>query len=251
MTQKAFWVFVAISALVPTIMLLAVPRRFWPWAFVVYVFAFSSVMLITLKQMDKRRAAALSQLAIEMGFRYDHDGQPLDEATKAVVPLFHWGYAGAAHHILSGTAAGVEVAIFDYRSQGIQTAAAAYRFDPGAPVFQLWPKKRLPVQRPALEALRRKEVRFDSSKGFSDRYLVSGPDENAIRAFFNPGMLAYFESLDRPNKWHIETGGGWILFYIPGKQPKPEEMRPFFGETSAMYSAIKSYMSGSAFGQSA
>jgi hypothetical protein len=215
-----------------------------------------AILAIIAKQMDKKRTAALMQLAMEMGFHYEHDGEPLDLGAKNTMQLFQHGHTKKSNHILRGSAAGTDAVLFDYtytvgygRSQQtyLQTVAA-YRFDPNAPVFQLCPENFL---HKLGSNLGYQDIDFDTNKDFSDRYLLRGPDENSIRAFFNPGMLGYYESLDRKNKWHVETGAGWIAFYVSMKRRKPEEMRAFLDETGTMYSAMKSHMSGSAFGRSA
>jgi hypothetical protein len=227
----------------------------WIWFVGLVAVVIAIVMAIT-KYFDKKRTAALMQLSMEMGFHYDHDGEPIDPAAKAAIHLFDQGHSKEIHHILRGTAAGSDAVLFDYtyivgygRSQQVYNqTVAAYRFDPHAPAWQLAPEgffQKLGT------TFGMQDIDFDTNKDFSDRYLLRGPDEAAIRAFFHPGLLAYFESLDRKNKWHVETGGGWIVFYVSQKKRKPPELRAFLDETSQMYSAIKSNMSSSAFGRGA
>ena len=227
------------------------------WVYIIgFVLVVIVIATVVAKYFDKKRTAALMQTAMEMGFHYEHDGEPIAPEAKAAMHLFNQGHSKEIHHLLSGTAAGTDAVLFDYtyivgygRSQQVYNqTVAAYRFDPNAPVWQIAPEG---FFNKIGAAMGMQDIDFDSNKDFSDRYLLRGPDEAAIRAFFNPGMLGYFESLDRKNKWHVETGGAWIIFYISQRKRKPEQMRAFLDETSQMYSAIKSNMSGSAFGRGA
>ena len=205
---------------------------------------------------DKKRTAALTQVAMQIGMQYTHDGEPIELGAKNVMPLFEHGHSKKISHILRGTAAGSDCAIFDYtytvgygRSQQTYLqSVAAYRFPTNAPIFQLCPEGFFSK---IGSAMGMQDIDFDTNKDFSDRYLLKGPDEQGIRAFFNPGMLGFFESLDRKNKWHVETGGGWIIFYVSMKRRKPDQIKAFLDETSAIYAGMKTNMSGSAFGRGA
>ncbi len=227
--------------------------QLWIWGGIAVVIV---VVIVIGKQMDKKRTAALMQLSMEMGFHYEHNGEPLDPGAKLAMPLFQHGHSRASHHLLRGSAAGTDAVLFDYtytvgsgkNQQTYNQTVAGYRFAATAPIFQLSPEG-------FFQKLGQKfgyqDIDFDTNPDFSKRYLLRGPEESAIRAFFNPGILGYFESLDRKNKWHVESGGGWIIFYVSSKKRKPEEMRAYLDETSQMYAAIKSNTSSSVFGRGA
>ena len=187
-----------------------------------------------------------------MGLRYEREPQQQDEEE-----YFLFGYTeGPARNILRGAAAGTEVVIFDSNirvghNRSLSRTVAAYRLHPSVPEFELWRNvgiRRLLGPRAMGFIEGKHHINFGSSQDFSDRYVVRGAreDERAIRAFFNPEMLEYFMSLDRNNNYRVGTGGGWIGFCKWEKMPEPAAVPAFLDETSAMYSAIKSHMSGSA-----
>ena len=206
-------------------------------------------------QRRKRRRTGLEEIGIRMGLRYEREPQRQDE-----VEWYLFGYIeGPTRNILRGAAAGTEVVIFDcdirgYQNRSLSRTVAAYRVHPSVPEFELW--RNVGIRR--LLGLRAMGfiggvhyTNFGSNQDFSDRYVVRGDreDEHAIRAFFNPEMLEYFVSLDRNNNYRVATGGGWIGFCKWEKMPKPAAVPAFLDETSAMYSAIKSRMSGSALAE--
>jgi len=206
-------------------------------------------------QRRKKRRTGLEEIGIRMGLRYEREPQRQDE-----VEWYLFGYIeGPTRNILRGAAAGTEVVIFDcdIRSKNNRCPSrtvAAYRLHPSVPEFELWRNVGIrtllgPGAMGFIEGVH--YISFGSNQDFSDRYVVRGEreDEHAIRAFFNPEMLEYFVSLDRNNNYRVATGGGWIGFCKWEKMPKPAAVPAFLDETSAMYSAIKSRMSGSALAE--
>ena len=206
-------------------------------------------------QRRKRRRTGLEEIGIRMGLRYEREPQRQDEEK-----WFLFGYTeGPTRNILRGAAAGTEVVIFDcnirgYQNRSLSRTVAAYRLHPSVPEFELWRNvgiRRLlgPRAMGFIEGVH--YISFGSNQDFSDRYVVRGEreDEHAIRAFFNPEMLEYFVLLDRNNNYRVATGGGWIGFCKWEKMPKPAAVPAFLDETSAMYSAIKSRISGSALAE--
>jgi hypothetical protein len=206
------------------------------------------------RRREKRRRTGLEEVGIRMGLRYEREPQP-QRQDESEWFLFGWT-EGPARNILRGAAAGTEVVIFDsnirgYQNRTLSRTVAAYRLHSSVPEFELWRGvgiRRLLGSRALgfIEGVH--HINFDGNQDFSDRYVVRGlvEDEHAIRAFFNPEMLEYFVSLDRNNNYRVATGDGWIGFCKWEKMPKPEAVPAFLDETSAMYSAIKSHMSGSA-----
>ena len=207
-------------------------------------FAVVAVVVVIMRVLEKKRAAALEQVALEMGFHYEHDGQPLEGPARASIQLFQHGHSQEVHNVLRGRAMGSEAAIFDHQytvgygrnEQIFRQSVAAFRIAPNAPVFQLCPEN---FMHRLGSAMGYQDIDFDGNPEFSRRYLLRGPDEAAIRMFFNPGMLAYLESLDRNNKWHVEAGGGWIVLYVHKRRRKPQDIRLFLDEAQTLCAGMK------------
>ena len=226
-------------------------------AFAVPLAVTAAVKVTIDRRREKRRRTGLEEVAIRMGLRYEREPQP-QRQDESEWFLFGWT-EGPARNILRGTAAGTEVVIFDsnirvYTNRTLSRTVAAYRLHPSVPEFELWRNvgiRKLLGPRAMGFIAGVHYISFGSNQDFSDRYVVRGDreDEHAIRAFFNPEMLEYFVSLDRNNNYRVATGGGWIGFCKWEKMPKPAAVPAFLDETSAMYSAIKSRMSGSALAE--
>ena len=63
---------------------------------------------------------------------------------------------------------------------------------------------------------------FVEFKHFSDRFLLKGDDENAVRAFFSPELIQY---LDEHESYHIESMGRAVLIFKAMRFSSPKEIR--------------------------
>ncbi len=189
---------------------------------------------------ERQRAQALSQAALEIGFTFEREAdlQALGEAHR--VHLLGLGHSQQLRNLMCGHAAGGQALLFDfeytqgagkYRGTYIQTVAA-FRLKRGLlPGFQMGPENVLHK----LGALfGYQDIDFDSHPQFSSRFLVRGPDENAIRAVFDPGVLGFFEGLEMGQRWWVEGQGEWLIAYRWAEKAKPARLRQFLEEASAI-----------------
>ncbi|MEQ8238753.1 MAG: SulP family inorganic anion transporter [Cyclobacteriaceae bacterium] len=64
------------------------------------------------------------------------------------------------------------------------------------------------------------DIDFENHPIFSDRFLLRGPDESAVREFFNPVILSFIETY---LAYHIESNGKSLIVYrFDGKMGKEE-----------------------------
>jgi len=54
------------------------------------------------------------------------------------------------------------------------------------------------------------DINFESYKTFSERYSLRGPDEEAIKSFFNESLLSFFEE---SGIYHLESKGRGLLIF--------------------------------------
>ena len=73
------------------------------------------------------------------------------------------------------------------------------------------------------------DIDFDDYPQFSKRYLLRGPDEQAIRQSFTGDVIHFFEQLDE--KWNIEAAGDRLIVYQRGKRLKPDRYPDFLKQT--------------------
>ena len=67
----------------------------------------------------------------------------------------------------------------------------------------------------------RTDIDFDAHPVFSDKFVLKGPDESAIRNFFHPGIIRKVE--EHPH-FHMESNGEAILLYRFDKSDSDESI---------------------------
>jgi hypothetical protein len=187
----------------------------------------------------KKRAEGMEKAATEMGYSYEKKGAPFLQELDKSLHLLNQGSSKNLSNLLRGPNG---QAIFDYHFQtggvdarttkNVTQTVAAFRYPSAAfPQFSLgaehwWHK--------AASAVGYQMIRFDTHPVFSKRYLLRGGDETAVRSFFMPPLLDYFQSLPEKPTWSVEAAGPWLLVYQPNRTVKAAELRNFAEETAGV-----------------
>ncbi|MCI0354976.1 MAG: hypothetical protein L0099_08065 [Acidobacteria bacterium] len=202
------------------------------------------IVIVASHFLEQRRVKALEQAALEIGFTFEREAdlQALGEARS--VHLLGLGHSQQLRNLMRGHAGGGQALLFDfeytqgagkYRQTYIQTVAA-FRLKRGVlPGFQLGPES---VLHKVGALFGYQDIDFDSHPQFSSRFLVRGPDENAIRAVFDPGVLGFFEGLEKGQRWWVEGQGEWLIAYRWAEETKPARLRQFLEEASAIATLV-------------
>ena len=86
------------------------------------------------------------------------------------------------------------------------------------------------------QALGYQDIDFDSHPTFSKQFLLRGPNEAAIRDFFTPELLEFFESHPGVS---VEAAGDRMIFYRASKRIKPEDVRSFMEAGFKIFARLK------------
>ncbi|MEL6562029.1 MAG: SulP family inorganic anion transporter [Bacteroidota bacterium] len=71
----------------------------------------------------------------------------------------------------------------------------------------------------------RTDIDFDAHPVFSDKFLLKGPDEGAIRSFFHPGII---RKIEQNPHFHMESNGEAILLYRFDKSAEEQSIDELF-----------------------
>jgi hypothetical protein len=190
------------------------------------------VSVVVNNYFEKKRTAAFQELAGELNFEFFPTTGPGLAEEVAQFHLFGLGHGRQFKNHLRGEAGGIELNIFDYRyttgsgkSQQThnQSIFAARSEGMNLPLFSMRPGT---IWHKIGNLLGLRDINFETHPGFSRLYLLKGPDEQAIRAVFQPEILEYFE---KHPKLNIE-GCGDVLIYSTYKRLEPAKIRDFMSE---------------------
>jgi len=184
--------------------------------------------------LNRRRKRALIEAGMAMGFALVEDAgaYPIPE-----MPFFQ-KRAAEIGTMLSGTAAGLEAAVFDFsyaegRSRVTQTAAAFRKPGTNIPLFTLHPRHLLDRISEAFAH----PVKFPSNPAFSERYVVKGADNLQTAQFFTPAILSFLEGMP-PNEWTVEAYHDTVVVYRQRRRVAPSALRQFVDDTGVIATGL-------------
>ncbi len=147
---------------------------------------------------EKRRSLVLAALAKELGFDFISRETLAELGGIQEFPLFGRGHRRRVKNVLRLHGGKARITVFDYQyTTGGGKNSHTHRFTVLAfgsqaltlPEFTLVPENFLHRLGAALGF---EDIDFEDSPEFSDAYALQGPDESALRKFFDPAMRETF-----------------------------------------------------------
>jgi hypothetical protein len=199
------------------------------------------------RYLTRKRGREFEQAAMQMGFAYQLEDKPIEPADEARFHLFSQGHGRKFRNVARGGCSAGEVVLFDYQYT-VGSGKNSHTYCQTVALFR-WPGTSLPGFTLAHErwwhkvgtAFGYQDLDFDSNPEFSRRFLLRGADEEAIRQFFTPPVLAFFESRDSAEAWTWEGAGDKLLLYTQGRKVKPADLPMFLQEAASASSQLRSY----------
>ena len=211
------------------------------WFAVTTVVAIIAVLAIS-AYVAKKRAAALQKAAATLGFSYERNGAAFRKELNPDLHLLNLGRSISLENVMRSADG---LILFDYQylegearsGRNVTQTVAAISIPVAAlPDFHLGPENLL---RKVAGVFGYRSIRFDSHPDFAKRFALRGRDEAAVRAFFVPPLLDYFNSLPAKPAWSVEGAGEWLLVYQAGKKIKPDELQAFVSAASSTARVIE------------
>lgn len=196
--------------------------------------------------LARKRAREFEQAAMQMGFAYQLQDMPVEPADEARFHLFSQGHGRKFRNVARGGSSAGEAALFDYQYT-TGSGKNSRTFCQTVALFR-WPGTSLPGFTLARErwwhkvgtAFGYQDIDFDSNPEFSRHFLLRGADEEGIRRFFTPPVLAFFESRDPAEAWTWEGAGDKLLIYTQNGKVKAANLPMFLQETASAASQLRS-----------
>ena len=206
------------------------------------VFAWIVISAILEKRRRIKRVADYRIEAELMGLQFveDPDGKAYHQFDT--FKLFKRGKKRRVTNLVEGDSGDVKISIFDYQFlTGGKKSKVLYRQTVVAlrsdqlrfPEFSIRPEIFLDKLGPALGL---QNLDFDTHPEFSKRFVLEGPDEAAIRSYFTPAVLEFFER----NPTHsLEAHKDTLFFYHENKLSKVEELKDLLAQAYEAFNTLK------------
>ena len=79
------------------------------------------------------------------------------------------------------------------------------------------------------------DIDFSTHPAFSDNYFLKGSDENAVRNFFNPRILEYFQT---HHGLSVEIFNGTLVFFRLGEWVKPDDIQALINDAMEVHQVL-------------
>lgn len=166
----------------------------------------------------QERNEGLFRVAGEMGLSFSPEGESeLRHHLLYFRQLF--GRGASISNMIHGRIGSVDIMIFD----NLHTRSSVVLFyldDLHLPAFTLRPIN-------LHDRLARRRIKFDTHPQFSNRFVLNGEDEDAVRTFFNAKVLSQLESMPDIS---IEGIGPKLIYFRRGYHVSPDEVQSFSKE---------------------
>jgi hypothetical protein len=88
------------------------------------------------------------------------------------------------------------------------------------------------------KALGRQGIVPLASATFAQRYILTGPDREAVKMSLRPEAINLLEQLPKGSEWSIESGDGWLVFYRPATIAHAYTLEPWITSATPLANAF-------------
>jgi hypothetical protein len=215
--------------------------------------AMSVAIAAAAKKTEQLRTQSLHQVASDLEFEFQPDGDRSFVNALGKLYLFNQGHSRRLSNLMRGRLNDLEVAIFDYRyvtghgkhRRVWNHSVIAFGFQGVMlPGFSLRPEN---VWHKIGAWFGMQDINFQGHPNFSANHLLRGEDESAVRALFTDGVLRFYEQ--RP-EISTEGLGDRLIYYRHGERVDPQRVGAFMEDglqiLSLFYTSRRSDGTGTA-----
>jgi hypothetical protein len=198
--------------------------------FIALIFGVLIVAFIVGRRREQERTRQLVNVAKLLGWQFSETAGLNWIPNLDKFALFSHGHSKSINNAMYGEIEGVKAALFDYqyvvghgKNRSTYNQSVAYFETPNLnmPFFSLRPEG---IFHKLFSAFGYQDIDFGNRPTFSSKYLLRGPDEQAVRNFFSDSLLGFYEM----NQGASADGGGNQLFiFRQNYRPAPQEAQSF------------------------
>ncbi len=216
---------------------------------VVGVLAIGSIVVAVIlwsMHLEKKRTADMRDVAGALGLEFFESGHDQLLSRLGRFQLFNSGRGRVMKNAILGQTEVATIAIFDYRyttgsgknqTTYNQTVVAMESESLELPSFTMRPEHFFDKVGSALGF---QDIDFDDHPQFSKLFVLKGPDEAAIREFFDTPLLDFFAALPGI---YFECAPGMFIYFRAGKRQKVDDLRRYLEDGYSVYQAFTERLS--------
>jgi hypothetical protein len=211
---------------------------------IVLVFAailFVGVAIYWAYVADKKRTEAFADKAADLGLTFMPAGGEALLSRFGGFKLFSTGRARKLKNVIEGDAGDVAITIFDYQyttgsgkhqQTHNQTVVSLRSALLACPDFRMRPEGFFDKVGSAMGF---QDIDFDSHPEFSKLFVLQGSNEEAIRNYFKPTLLEFFETKKGIS---LEAHRDTMFFYTARTRAKADQIKDLLSDAYEVYGVL-------------
>jgi hypothetical protein len=213
-------------------------EAFLPFIIIGAIIVFVVGGIIYSMYAEKKRREQLQESADEMGLIFFLEGDDILFNRLSAFSLFNQGRGQKMTNLIQGDSGEVKIAIFDYQyTTGSGKNSHTHRLsiaclespNLNCPDFTMRPEGMFDKIGGALGF---QDIDFDSHPTFSDLFVLKSSDEQAVRNYFNPKLLEFFETKKGIS---VEAQPGMMFFHRAGRRVKAVELKDLLSDAYEVF----------------
>ena len=188
------------------------------------------VATIVARRREQERTRQMVDVASLLGWQFSEAAGMNWIPNLDKFALFGQGHSKQIKNAMYGEIEGVKAAVFEYsyvvghgKNQTTFNQSVVY-FEPrnlNLPLFSLRPEHTF---HKIISAFGYQDIDFGNRPDFSSKYLLRGPDEQAVRSIFTDALLGFYEMNEGAS---TDGGGNQLFIFRQNRRPAPHETQAF------------------------
>ena len=199
-------------------------------AFFVLLMGGLIVATIVARKREQERTRQMLNVASLLGWQFSEAAGLNWIPNLETFALFNQGHSKQIKNAMYGEIDGEKAAVFDYyyvvghgKHRSTFNQSVVY-FEPrnlNLPPFSLRPEHTF---HKIISAFGYQDIDFGNRPDFSSKYLLRGPDEQAVRSTFTDALLGFYEMNEGTS---TDGGGNQLFMFRQNQRPAPHETQAF------------------------
>ncbi len=190
---------------------------------------------------EKQRKEAVGRIASELGLQFSEQLSEEDASRFGNFNIAQRGGGRRISNVIVADSGELRMAIFDYRfttgsgknqSTHRQNVVLASAESLSLPQFSISPES---FFHRIADFFGIKDIDFEEDREFSDRFLLKGADEQAVRELFDRDRRNAFKDLQ---KIVVEGHADSFIFYQPRRRWPAEQLKELMEQAFSIYAAL-------------
>ena len=209
--------------------------EYLPFIFPIVIIVCIGIVIFIAYKLEKKRTEILRQVAMQKGFSFNPKTEKSYIDSLPKLTIFKKGHSKKLTNLIKGNKNSIAWSIFDYKftvghgknSRTYKQTVALASLHTSLPNFYLGREN---IFHKIGSKFGYQDIDFDNFPEFSDKYLLRGENETAVKNLFTSNILRFFQ--ENMTNIYVEAEKNYLIYYRLSRRIKPLELDQFIEEAT-------------------